>query len=56
MRKMPCPDCGSTNQMHYSWCRIHETPDNKRNEIRKVLDKVKPRSEAKGLARVRGEE
>jgi hypothetical protein len=21
---MPCPDCGTTNIMHYSWCHIHE--------------------------------
>jgi hypothetical protein len=20
---MPCPDCNSTTQQHYSWCKIH---------------------------------
>jgi len=24
-----CPDCGSTNINHYSWCHIHETPVSK---------------------------
>lgn len=24
--KKCCPDCGSTNTMHNSWCRVHLTP------------------------------
>ena len=26
-----CPDCGSTNIMHNSWCRVHLTPQNHPN-------------------------
>lgn len=42
--KRCCPDCGSMNNPHYSWCRIHLTPvaeydkqHKEANEIRKKL-------------------
>lgn len=28
-----CPDCGSTNINHYSWCKIHLTPTTKEKSV-----------------------
>jgi len=45
--KKCCPDCGSTNTFHYSWCRIHETDskvyENKLNMQREVFEHRKDR-------------